>query len=56
MVYYDHNRVVAIGGRKIGDEVNRELLKGGVIEEEMGTSGGWLDGCSLCSADRGHTC
>ena len=28
MVYYNHNRVVAIGGRKIGDEVNRELLKG----------------------------
>ena len=28
MVYYDHNRVVAIGGREIGDEVNRELLKG----------------------------
>ena len=28
MVYYDHNRVVAIRGRKIGDEVDRELLKG----------------------------
>ena len=28
MVYHDHNRVVAIGGRKIGDEVDRELLKG----------------------------
>ena len=28
MVYYGHNRVVAIRGRKISDEVNRELLKG----------------------------
>ena len=42
MVYYDHNRVMAIGGRKIGDEVNRELLKG------KGSRGGdgheWRDG------------
>ena len=27
MVYYDHNRVMAIRGRKIGDEVDRELFK-----------------------------
>ena len=28
MVYYDHNRVMAVRGRKISDEVNRELFKG----------------------------
>ena len=42
MVYYDHNRVVAIGGREIGDEVDRELLK-----EEGGRGGDghkWRDG------------
>ena len=34
MVYYDHNRVVADEGRKIGDEVDRELF-----EEEGGRGG-----------------
>ena len=28
MIYYDHNRVMAGGGRKIGDEVDRELFEG----------------------------
>ena len=42
MVYYDHNRVVAIGGREISDEVNRELLKGRVAEEGIGTSRGMV--------------
>ena len=37
MVYYDHNRVMAIGGREISDEVDRELFK-----EKDGRGG---DGC-----------
>ena len=42
MVYYDHNRVVAGGGRKIGDEVDRELFKG---EGGRGGDGHkWRDG------------
>ena len=28
MVYYNHNRVMAIRGRKIGDEIDRELFEG----------------------------
>ena len=44
MVYYDHNRVMAVGGRKIGDEVDRELFKG---EGDRGGDGrkqrdGWM--------------
>ena len=42
MVYYDHNRVMAIRGRKIGDEIDRELFK-----EEGGRGGDgrkWRDG------------
>ena len=42
MVYYDHNRVMAIRGRKISDEVNRELL-----EREGGRGG---DGCKCRDA------
>ena len=42
MVYYDHNRVMAIGGRKISDEVDRELFKG---EGYRGGDGRkWRDG------------
>ena len=42
MVYYDHNRVVAIRGREISDEVNRELLEG---EGGRGGDGRkWRDG------------
>ena len=42
MVYYDHNKIVAIRGRKISDEVDRELLKG---EGGRGGDGHkWRDG------------
>ena len=42
MDYYDHNKVMAIRGRKIGDEVDRELLKG---EGGRGGDGHeWRDG------------
>ena len=28
MVYYDHNRIMAIGSRKVHDKVNGQLLEG----------------------------
>ena len=28
MVYYDHNRVMALGGGKVGDEIDRQLFEG----------------------------
>ena len=45
MVYYDHNRVMAVGGRKISDEINRELFKGegGRGGDEHKWRDGWMD-------------